>query len=157
MSPSVFSFDRLNSLKAYQTSNEQFIKKWLVPRASCYFWVSVFMNRVTTIFKGKSLVIERFDHPEDCSHQDPKSEGTEQTVVTFVERGAFEVLEDRKWWTFKQGDVLVPISLTQLAAFLSDAPFVVIWKGIFHMSRRCPCDCLTVTAGYYTQRHVDAC
>jgi AraC-like DNA-binding protein len=66
-----------------------------------------FMNRVTAIFEGKSLNIERFDHPEYRSHQDPECERTEQTVVTFVERGAFEVLEDERCWTFKQGDVLV--------------------------------------------------
>ena len=65
------------------------------------------MNRVTTIFEGKPLTIERFDHPEDCSHQDPKSERTEQTVVTFVERGAFEITEGDRKWDFNQGDVLV--------------------------------------------------
>jgi AraC family transcriptional regulator len=66
-----------------------------------------FMNRVTTIFEGKSLVIERFDHPEHCFHRDPESEQTEQTVVTFVERGAFELMEGRRWWVFSPGDVLV--------------------------------------------------
>ena len=65
------------------------------------------MNRVTTIFEGKSLVIERFDHPEHCFHQDPESERTEQNDVTFVERGAFELIEDRRWWVFSPGDVLV--------------------------------------------------
>jgi len=88
------------------------------------------MNRVTTIFEGKSLIIERFDHPENCSHQDPKSERTEQTVVTFVERGAFEVLEDRKWWTFRQGDVLV------------SAPGL---KRSYHHFQSCPEDiCLSI-------------
>ncbi len=65
------------------------------------------MNRVTTIFAGKSLVIDRFDHPEHCFHQDPESEPTEQMDVTFVERGAFALLEDRRWWAFSAGDVLV--------------------------------------------------
>ena len=65
------------------------------------------MNRVTTIFEGKSLVIERFDHPEHCFHRDPQFERTEQTVVTFVERGAFELMEGRRWWVFSPGDVLV--------------------------------------------------
>lgn len=65
------------------------------------------MNRATLIFEGKSVAVERFDHPKDCLHQDPKSERTEQTVVTFIERGAFEVMEDRKWWLFSPGDVLV--------------------------------------------------
>ena len=65
------------------------------------------MNRVTTIFAGKSLVIDRFDHPEHCFHSDPESEPTEQTDVTFVERGTFGLLEDRRWWAFSAGDVLV--------------------------------------------------
>jgi AraC-like DNA-binding protein len=65
------------------------------------------MNRVTTIFQGKALVVERFDHPEDCSHEDPKAELTEQTVVTFIERGAFEISEWGRNWDFKHGDVLV--------------------------------------------------
>ena len=65
------------------------------------------MNRKATIFDGKSLVIERFDHPEHCFHRDPESERTEQTVVTFVERGAFELMEDLRWWVFSPGDVLV--------------------------------------------------
>jgi AraC-like DNA-binding protein len=65
------------------------------------------MNRVTTIFEAKSLVIERFDHPEHCFHQDPESERTEHTIVTFVERGSFEFLEGRRWWAFAPGDVLV--------------------------------------------------
>jgi AraC-like DNA-binding protein len=67
------------------------------------------MNRVTTIFESKSVVLERFDHPEDCSHQDPKSEQTEETVVTFVEGGAFKVMQAREWWTLNPGDVLVSI------------------------------------------------
>jgi AraC-like DNA-binding protein len=67
------------------------------------------MNRVTTIFAGKSLVIDWFDHPEHCFHRDPESEPTEQTDVTFVERGAFVLLEDRKWWDFSAGDVLVTL------------------------------------------------
>ncbi|HYY94880.1 MAG TPA: helix-turn-helix transcriptional regulator [Pyrinomonadaceae bacterium] len=62
---------------------------------------------MTTIFAGKSLVIDRFDHPEHCFHQDPESEPTAQTDVTFVERGAFALLEDRRWWDFSAGDVLV--------------------------------------------------
>jgi AraC family transcriptional regulator len=65
------------------------------------------MNRLTTIFAGKSLVIDWFDHPEHCFHRDPESEPTEQTDVTFVERGAFALLEDRRWWAFSAGDVLV--------------------------------------------------
>jgi AraC-like DNA-binding protein len=65
------------------------------------------MNRVSTIFESKSLVIERFDHPEGCAHEDPKSEQTEGTVVTFVESGAFDVMQDREWWRFDPGDVLV--------------------------------------------------
>jgi AraC-like DNA-binding protein len=65
------------------------------------------MNRVTTIFEAKSLVIERFDHPKDCFHRDPQSERTEQTVVTFIERGGFKVMEGRRWWDFSPGDVLV--------------------------------------------------
>jgi AraC-like DNA-binding protein len=65
------------------------------------------MNRVTTIFAGKSLVIDRFDHPEHCFHHDPESEPTEHTDVTFVERGAFALLEGRRWWAFSAGDVLV--------------------------------------------------
>jgi AraC family transcriptional regulator len=65
------------------------------------------MNRRATIFEGKSLVIERFDHPENCFHRDPESERTEQTVVTFVERGDFELMEGRRWWVFSPGDVLV--------------------------------------------------
>ncbi|HEX6718020.1 MAG TPA: AraC family transcriptional regulator [Pyrinomonadaceae bacterium] len=65
------------------------------------------MNRVSTLFESKSIVIERFDHPEHCSHQDPKSEQTADTVVTFVESGAFEVMQDRQWWRFDPGDVLV--------------------------------------------------
>jgi AraC-like DNA-binding protein len=65
------------------------------------------MNRVSTIFASDSIVIERFDHPEGCSHEDPKSEQTEDTVVTFLESGAFDVLQDREWWRFDTGDVLV--------------------------------------------------
>jgi hypothetical protein len=65
------------------------------------------MNRGTTIFEGKSLVIGRFDHPKHCSDWDPESERTEQTVVTFVERGIFELMEDRECWVFSPGDVLV--------------------------------------------------
>jgi len=65
------------------------------------------MNRVSTIFESKSLVVERFDHPAGCSHQDPKSEQTEDTVITFVESSAFEVMQDRKWWRFDAGEVLV--------------------------------------------------
>jgi AraC-like DNA-binding protein len=65
------------------------------------------MNRVTTIFETKSLTIERFDHPEACPHKDPKSERTEQTVVTFVERGGFEITEGGRKWDFKHSDVLV--------------------------------------------------
>jgi AraC-like DNA-binding protein len=65
------------------------------------------MNRVTTIFEAKSLVIERFDHPKDCFHRDPESERTEQVDVTFVERGGFEVAQGRRWRAFSPGDVLV--------------------------------------------------
>jgi len=65
------------------------------------------MNRAIPIFKGKSVGIERFDHPKDRWHQDPKSETTEQTVVTFIERGTFELMEDRNSWLFSPGDVLV--------------------------------------------------
>ena len=65
------------------------------------------MNRATPIFAGKSVAIERFDHPENCFHKDPESEQTEQNVVTFIERGAFELIEDRKPWRFSTGDVLV--------------------------------------------------
>jgi AraC family transcriptional regulator len=65
------------------------------------------MNRVTTIFEAKPLLIERFDHPKDCFHRDPASERTEQIDVTFVERGGFEVMQDRRWWAFTSGDVLV--------------------------------------------------
>jgi len=65
------------------------------------------MNRVSTIFSSEAIVIERFDHPEGCSHQDPKSEQTEDTVVTFLESGAFDVMQDREWWRFDPGDVLV--------------------------------------------------
>src|ERR1044071_4303176 len=67
------------------------------------------MNRVTTIFESKSIVIERFDHPEDCVHEDPKSEMTEDAVVTFIESGEFKVRQDREWWTFNPGDVLTSI------------------------------------------------
>jgi AraC family transcriptional regulator len=65
------------------------------------------MNRVYTIFESASLVIERFDHPRDCFHQDPRSEETQETVVTFIESGAFDVMQDREWWRFDSGDVLV--------------------------------------------------
>ena len=65
------------------------------------------MNRVSTIFASDSIVIERFDHPEGCSHEDPKSEQTEEMVVTFIETGAFDVMQDREWWRFDPGDVLV--------------------------------------------------
>ena len=65
------------------------------------------MNRVTTIFAGKSLVIDWFDHPEHCFHRDLEPELTEQNDVTFVERGTFELLEDRRWWAFSAGDVVV--------------------------------------------------
>lgn len=65
------------------------------------------MNRMTTIFAGKSLVIDWFDHPEHCFHHDPESEPTEHNDVTFVERGAFALLEDKGWWAFSAGDVLV--------------------------------------------------
>lgn len=65
------------------------------------------MNRVTTIFATELLVIERFDHPKDCFHRDPQSERTQQTVVTFIERGGFEVMEGRSRWDFARGDVLV--------------------------------------------------
>ena len=82
---SVFSLDRLKPFESLSNVERTVHKKVACPSRVMLFWVSVFMNRVTTIFKGKSLVIERFDHPEDCSHQDPKSEGTEQTVVAFVE------------------------------------------------------------------------
>ena len=65
------------------------------------------MNRVSTIFASDSIVIERFDHPEGRSHEDPKSEQTEEMVVTFIESGAFDVMQDREWWRFDPGDVLV--------------------------------------------------
>ena len=81
------------------------------------------MNRVTTIFEGKSLVIERFDHPEHCFHHDPESELTQQIVVTFVERGAFEVMEDNEWWNFSRGDVLVSVpGLTRRYRHLKECP-----------------------------------
>jgi len=67
------------------------------------------MNRVTTIFESKSIVIERFDHPEECFHHDPKSELTEDLVVTFIESGGFKVMQDRKWYTFDPSDVLISI------------------------------------------------
>lgn len=89
------------------------------------------MNRVNTIFEGKSLTIERFDHPEACSHQDPKTELTEQTVVTFVERGAFEITEGGRNWDFNHGDVLV------------SAPDI---KRSYHHFQSCPEDvCLSVS------------
>ena len=67
----------------------------------------VAMNRVSTIFANEAIVIERFDHPEGRSHEDPRSEQTEDTVVTFLESGAFDVMQDREWWRFNTGDVLV--------------------------------------------------
>ena len=57
------------------------------------------MNRVSTIFANKAVVIERFDHPEGCSHEDPKSEQTEDIDVTFIESGPFDVMQDREWWS----------------------------------------------------------
>jgi len=65
------------------------------------------MNRVTTIFQGKSLVVERFDHPEHCFHRDPESERTQFIAVTFLERGGFKLMQGGEWWTFSRGDVLV--------------------------------------------------
>lgn len=81
------------------------------------------MNRVHTIFSSQSIAIERFDHPEDCSHEDPKSEQTQDTVVTFIERGGFDVMQDHEWWRFDQGDVLVNTpGLTQSYRHLQSCP-----------------------------------
>jgi AraC-like DNA-binding protein len=89
------------------------------------------MNRVTTIFEATSLVIERFDHPKDCFHQDPESERTEHTVVTFIERGGFEVMQGRRCWAFSPGDVLV------------SSPGL---KRTYHHFESCPDDvCLSVS------------
>ncbi len=65
------------------------------------------MNRVKTIFQGKSLVVERSDHPEHCFHRDPESERTEYITVNFLERGGFEMMQGKEWWTFSRRDVLV--------------------------------------------------
>lgn len=89
------------------------------------------MNRATPIFEGKSVAIERFDHPKNCFHKDPESEQTEQNVVTFIERGAFELMEDRQWWLFSPGDVLV------------SSPGL---RRKYHHFESCPDDvCLSVT------------
>jgi AraC-like DNA-binding protein len=65
------------------------------------------MNRVTTLFRGTSVRVERFDHPEPSVHEDPDSERTELIVVTFVEHGAFDMREDGDWWRFSRHDVLL--------------------------------------------------
>lgn len=65
------------------------------------------MNRVQTLHRSPSLIVERFDHPEHMAHTDEGPEITQSIVVTFVQHGDFELLENRKRWTFNQFDVLV--------------------------------------------------
>lgn len=67
------------------------------------------VNRVTTIFQGPSLVVERFDHAEHCFHRDEGAEVTQSTAVTFVESGDFEIVETKQHWRFKQFDVLLSV------------------------------------------------
>jgi AraC-like DNA-binding protein len=65
------------------------------------------MNRVVTVSKSTSVFIERFDHPAHCAHRDDDFETTQDTAVTFVESGTFELYEDSAKWAFGAGDVLV--------------------------------------------------
>ena len=64
------------------------------------------MNRVRTIFESPSVTVERFDHPEHCSHRDEGAEVTRDFVVTFLERGGFELDERGEHWSFGPLDVL---------------------------------------------------
>ena len=65
------------------------------------------MNRVATIFNGPSVVIERFDHVENCFHKDEGAEVTQSFAVTFVENGSFQLVEGKTPWAFAQFDVLL--------------------------------------------------
>jgi len=114
------------------------------------------MNRVYTIFESASLVVERFDHPRDCFHQDPRSEETQETVVTFIESGAFDVMQDREWWRFDPGDVLVSTpglkrSYRHLASCPNDVCFSVkftpdiVETALGRVPRDLPC--LKITSG----------
>ena len=67
------------------------------------------VNRVTTIFQGPSLVVERFDHAEHCFHRDEGPEITQSIAVTFVENGDFEIVETKQHWRFNQCDVLLSV------------------------------------------------
>jgi AraC-like DNA-binding protein len=64
------------------------------------------VNRVQTIFLGASARVERFDHPEHCAHRDEGPEVTDAFVVTFLERGGFELDEGGRRWSFGPLDVL---------------------------------------------------
>jgi AraC family transcriptional regulator len=67
------------------------------------------VNRVTTLFQGPSVVVERFDHAEHCFHRDEGPEVTRSIAVTFVERGDFEIVEAKEPWRFSQLDVLLSV------------------------------------------------
>lgn len=67
------------------------------------------MNRAATVFNSASVIVERFDHPEDRVHCDHDSEITQDVAVTFVERGSFALQERRANWAFERGDVLVSV------------------------------------------------
>lgn len=65
------------------------------------------MNRVVCIFNSAAVIVERFDHPADCTHSDHDTERTQDFAVTFVEKGRFGIQEGRRSWVFGVGDALV--------------------------------------------------
>ena len=71
----------------------------------CWIRRTIELNRVITIFKGASLVVERFDHAEHCFHRDEGPEVTQSIAVTFVESGNFEIAERKlRHWSNGVGE-----------------------------------------------------
>ena len=89
------------------------------------------MNRVTTIFEGHSVTVERFDHGAHCFHRDEGVEVTKSIAVTFVEDGDFELIEAKQNWRFSRSDVLLSLPGTPRA---------------YHHYLECPTDvCLSLS------------
>ncbi len=65
------------------------------------------MNRVQTIARSSLVTFQRFDHPHDRIHRDPKEEEVFDYSVSFIERGEFSIQAGKKAWRLSQGMLFV--------------------------------------------------
>lgn len=61
------------------------------------------------LYQSPLVCIERCDHPPDVPHVDPDEEQSSAYCVSFVERGAFSVIANRRTWSVGASEVFVTV------------------------------------------------